>query len=60
MWGGRFEASVIRYPTGRYGICGNVPESLTEFRDGLYPCRASKVWNTEQEALEALRKAEAE
>ena len=60
LWAGKFEPTVIRYPSGKYGIAGRVPESLTVASGGLYPCRVSVVFETEQEALEALRKAEAE
>ena len=44
----RFRTTIDEYPTGRYGICGGVPEKLCK-ENGQ-----SKVWNTEEEVHAAL------
>jgi len=50
---GRYGLNVIKYPSGRFGFVGTLPEMLTEERtqkNGLkYNC--SKVFNTENEAI---------
>jgi len=50
--------AIQRYPTGRYGIVGSIPYDLTEpARHGtpqVPPLRVSKVWDTEQEVIDAL------
>lgn len=48
---GRMATAILKYPSGRYGIVGSVPGELTEDRGRG---RVSKVWNTEQEVVDAL------
>jgi hypothetical protein len=52
----KLSTAIDRYPTGRYGIVGSVPYELTEpVKRSLTPgLRASKVWETEQEVIDAL------
>lgn len=48
---GRMATAILKYPTGRFGIVGSVPGELTEDRGRG---RVSKVWDTEQEVIDAL------
>ena len=52
----RMSTAILRYPSGRYGIAGSVPYELTEpaKRSLTLGARNSKVWETEQEAINAL------
>ena len=52
-----FPTCIMRYPTGKYGIVGNIPIELTQPYGGLFPGRKSMVWETEKEAINALIKA---
>ena len=45
---------ILRYSTGKYGLVGSIPMELTKTRDGRFPGRKSKVWESEQEAIGAL------
>jgi hypothetical protein len=49
-----YSTSILRYPSGRFGIVGSVPVALTKERGGMFPGRDSMVWATEQEAIDAL------
>lgn len=53
---GRMSTAIQRYPSGRFGIVGSVPGELTEQDPrALSPGqRRSKVWNTEQDVIDAL------
>ena len=48
MFGMRFSTAVLRYPSGKYGVCGSVPIELCKEN------QSSKVWDTEQEVIDAL------
>ena len=48
---GRMSTAILKYPSGRFGLVGSVPAELTEDRGrGV----VSKVWATEQDAVDAL------
>jgi len=54
----KYSTAVHRYPSGRFGIVGSVPAELTEpQRSGTPqypPVRVSKVWDTEEQVIQAL------
>lgn len=51
----KMSTAILKYPSGKYGLVGSVPIELTEERiSGYSKVNVSKVWNTEQEAIEAL------
>jgi hypothetical protein len=53
----KLSTAILRYPTGRYGLVGSMPIELTvEVKHPLSwpPPRESLVWDTEQEAIDAL------
>jgi hypothetical protein len=56
MFSGRMSTAILRYPTGRYGLVGSIPFELSEENPrALSPgSRRSLVWDTEQQAIEAL------
>jgi len=47
---------ITEYPNGRYGLTGSIPIELTMESDSPYSVgvRVSKVWDTEQEVIDAL------
>ena len=50
-----FSTAILRYPTGRFGLVGNIPLELTRIRKGYFgDIRDSMVWDTEQEVIDAL------
>jgi hypothetical protein len=53
---GRMATVILRYPSGRYGLAGSIPGELTELDPRAFSPgqRKSMVWNTEQEAIDAL------
>ncbi len=51
---GNLPTVIQKYPSGRYGVVGSMPIELTEERGGMFPGRKSKVWDTEQEVIDAL------
>lgn len=58
--GAKMATCISRYPSGRYGLVGSIPYELTEpcrskHTPQIPPLRVSQVWNTEQEAIDALR-----
>jgi hypothetical protein len=55
MFGKKMSTAILCYPSGRYGIVGSVPMELTrEVKSGFSTSRASQVWDTEQETIDAL------
>jgi len=52
---GKLPTAILKCPSGRYKICGSVPVELTkEVLSGFSMVKVSLVWNTEQEAINAL------
>lgn len=52
---GKLATVIMRYPSGRYGIVGSVPEELTEeYQSGFTVGRKSQIWDTEEEVITAL------
>lgn len=51
---GSMSTAILKYPSGRYGLVGSVPSQLTRDRGGLFPGRDSMIWESEQEAIDAL------
>ncbi len=51
----RLSTSILRYPVGTYGIVGSIPMELTEeARSATGAYRRSRIWQTEQEVIDAL------
>lgn len=51
----KLSTAILRYPSGRYGLCGAIPYELTKpYTSGYTTGRTSMVWETEQEVIAAL------
>ncbi len=52
----RMSTAILKYPSGRYGLAGSIPYELTkpELRSLTPGARSSMVWESEQEAIDAL------
>ena len=49
----QFSTAILRYPSGRYGLVGSVPEDLA-WRTGAGRLRYPRTWDTENEVIRAL------
>ena len=46
----RYTTAILKYPTGKYSLCGAVPVDLmTGVEKNYFP-----IWDTEQQAIDAL------
>jgi hypothetical protein len=56
LFSGRLSTAISKYPSGRYGIVGSIPYELSEPLERAFTPgqRRSKVWETEQEVIDAL------
>lgn len=54
----KMSTGLIQYPSGKFGIVGSIPFELTEERPYHLggTMRASKIWNTREEAHQELVK----
>ena len=51
----KMPTAILKYPTGKYGICGSIPIELTEERNSSYETiRVSKIFNSEEDVIKAL------
>ena len=51
----KLSTGITQYPTGKFGIVGSIPVSLTKsYTSGFTTGRTSKVWDNEQDVVTAL------
>lgn len=50
----RMSTAILRFPSGRFGLVGSIPYSLTKPVKAPASGRASLSWDTEQEVIDEL------